>query len=66
MEDEAIDSIEFGVTSGFDKEQRYMYTLPILENNPCYKNLHNDPRFKEILEQARKTHNQNMKRYGGL
>jgi len=66
MKDKAIESIEFGVTSGFDLEKRYMYTFPILENNPCYKNLHNDPRFIEILKQARKTHNQNMKRYGGL
>ncbi len=66
MKDKAIESIEFGVTNGFDLEQRYMYTLPILESNPCYKNLHNDPRFMEILKQARKTHNQNMKRYGGL
>ena len=66
MKDKAIESIDFGVTSGFDLEQRYMYTLSILEGNPCYKNLYNDPRFIEILKQARETHNQNMKRYGGL
>jgi len=66
MKDKAIESIEFGVTGGFDLEQRYMYTFPILESNPCYKNLHNDPRFMEILKHARTTHNQNMKRYGGL
>ncbi|HZX11369.1 MAG TPA: protein kinase [Acidobacteriota bacterium] len=64
--DEAIDNILFGIENGFKMEQAYLYSFPILSNNPCYDNLRDDPRFIEILEQQKKEYNKNMKKYGDL
>jgi serine/threonine protein kinase/tetratricopeptide (TPR) repeat protein len=49
MQDEAIENIERGIEIGFKEEARYLYSYLILQNNPCYQGLHNDPRFIKIL-----------------
>ncbi len=66
MRDEAVDNIKLGIAFGFQTEQRYLYSFPILHDNPGYNNLHSDPRFIEILEQTKKTYHQIRKRYSDL
>jgi len=66
MKDEAIDNILFGIENGFQKNQQYMYSFPILDRHPCYDNIRKNPRVVEILEQQRERYHQNMKKYGDL
>ncbi len=66
LKDEAIKYIEEGIETGFEKVSEYMYSYPYLKNNPCYKNLHDDPRFKEILKKEKKKHDEKLNKYGSL
>ncbi|MGM0467071.1 MAG: tetratricopeptide repeat protein, partial [Acidobacteriota bacterium] len=66
MKDEAIDNIRYGIEYGFQKNQSYLYPFPLLQSNPCFDNLREDPRFIEISEQQKKRHKQYMKKYSDL
>jgi len=66
MKDEAIDNILYGIEHGLQKSQSYLYSFPILNSNPCYDNLRDDPRFIEILKKQKKIYKRYMRRYGDL
>jgi TolB-like protein/tetratricopeptide (TPR) repeat protein len=66
LEDEAIKYIEEGIEAGFERVSEYMYSYPYLKNNPCYKNLRNDPRFKGILKKEKKKYDEKLNKYGSL
>jgi len=66
MKDKAIDNIEMGITKGFEETGDYMYSYPSLINNPCYDNLRDDPRFKEIVRRQKRKYEENLKKYGKL
>lgn len=66
MKDEAIENINIGIEEGFKKIKEYMYSYPYLKNNPCYDNLRDDPRFKEIVRRQKKEYDEKLKKYGGL
>jgi TolB-like protein/Tfp pilus assembly protein PilF len=66
MKDEAIENINIGIEEGFKKIQQYMYSYPYLKNNPCYDNLRDDPRFKEIERRQKKEYDEKLKKYRGL
>jgi len=64
MKDEAIENIKKGIDIGFRESQEYLYTYLFLKNNPSYKNLEDDPRFKEIVKNEKKKYDERLKRYG--
>ncbi|MCK4859326.1 MAG: tetratricopeptide repeat protein, partial [Candidatus Omnitrophica bacterium] len=64
MRDEAIENIKKGIDTGFREAQEYLYTYLVLKNNPFYESLHDDPRFKEIVEREKKKYDERLKRYG--
>ena len=66
MKDESINNIEEGINIGFEKTGDYMYSYPSLINNPCYDNLRDDPRFKEIVRRQKKEYDKKLKKYGRL
>ncbi len=66
MKDEAIRNIKEGIDTGFEKAQTYLYLYPFLINNHCYDGLRGDPRFQEILEKQKKTHEERKRKYGDL
>jgi eukaryotic-like serine/threonine-protein kinase len=58
MKDEAIDLMQKSISEGA------FYPYLSLINNPYYDNLRNDPRFKKIVTQAKKTHDEFERKYG--
>jgi tetratricopeptide (TPR) repeat protein len=64
MKDEAIENIKIGIDTGFRESQEYLYTYLFLKNNPSYKSLEDDPRFKEILGREKKIYEERLKKYG--
>jgi serine/threonine protein kinase len=66
MKDEAIDNINKGIEEGFKNMRDYLYSYLFLKSNPCYDNLRDDPRFKEIIKRENKRYIENSKKYGGL
>lgn len=63
MKDEAIQSIEEGISEGFEKIQDYLYSYPILIHNPFYSNLRDDSRFKEISKREKKKYEEKLRKY---
>jgi adenylate cyclase len=63
---DAVENIEIGIEVGFESEQQYLYSYPILQKNPCYDSLRDNPRFEEILKREKKKYNQRLKKYGNL
>jgi serine/threonine protein kinase len=66
MKDEAINNINKGIEEGFKNMREYLYSYPFLKSNPCYDNLRDDPRFKEIVKRENKRYIENLKKYGRL
>jgi serine/threonine-protein kinase len=66
MKDEAIDNINKGIEEGFANVREYLYAYPFLKSNPCYDNLRDEPRFKEIVKRENKRYIENLKKYGRL
>lgn len=66
MKDQAINNIKEGINKGFGETGNYLYSYPLLINNPCYDNLRDDPRFMEILKREKKKYSEKLKKYGGL
>jgi len=64
MKDKAIENIKIGIDTGFRELKEYRYTYLVLINNPFYENLHDDPRFKEIVDREKKKYDERLKRYG--
>ncbi len=64
MQDDAIENIKIGIEIGLKEEARCMYCYPFLQNHPCYRNLHNDPRFTEILKEEKDKAERRLQRYG--
>ena len=64
MKDEAIENIKKGIDIGFRELQEYLYTYLVLKNNPFYENLHEDSRFKDIVEREKKKYDERLKRFG--
>jgi len=58
MNDEAIQSLKKAMSEG------KFYPYLKLIHNPFYNNLPSDPRFEQIVTQAKKTHEELSKRYG--
>jgi TolB-like protein/Tfp pilus assembly protein PilF len=66
MEDEAIQNIKEGISRGFSDFHSYLYSYPILMNNPCYDNLRDDERFQEILKKEKERYEENQIKYKDL
>ena len=64
MKDKAIENIKIGIDTGFRELKEYRYTYLVLINNPFYESLHDDPRFKEIVDREKKKYDERLKRYG--
>ena len=66
MKDEAIQNIYEGIEKGYHEVKEEMYVYPYLTSNPLFDVLGDDPRFKEILAQAKKNYEEKVKKYGSL
>jgi len=66
MKDEAIENIKMGIDVGFEKYKEYIYCYYDLITNSCYDGLRGDQRFKEILKQQKKKHEERLEKYGDL
>lgn len=66
MTDEAIQNIKEGISWGFSGVHEYLYSYPILENNSCYDNLRDDPRFQEILKKEKEKYEKKLNKYKDL
>jgi TolB-like protein/Tfp pilus assembly protein PilF len=64
MKDKAIENIKKGIDTGFRDRKEYYYTYLVLINNPFYESLHDDPRFKEIVEREKKKYDERLEKYG--
>ena len=64
MKDKAIENIKIGIDTGFRELKEYRYTYLVLINNPFYESLHDDPRFKEIVDREKKKYDERLKRHG--
>ncbi|NIO47907.1 MAG: protein kinase [Candidatus Aminicenantes bacterium] len=64
MKDKAIENIKIGIDTGFRELKEYRYTYQVLINNPFYESLHDDPRFKEIVDREKKKYDERLERYG--
>jgi serine/threonine-protein kinase len=64
MKDKAIEYIEQAIEMGFRDNKEYLYTYLVLKNNPFYKNLHGDPRFKEIIKKEKGKYEARVKQCG--
>jgi adenylate cyclase len=60
MKDEAIELMQKSISEGT------FYPYLSLINNPYYENLRDDPRFKKIVAQAKKTHDEFERKYGNF
>ena len=61
MKDEAIKNIRLGIDVGFEEFQHYLYSYLLLEKNPCFDNLRDDPRFIKILNERKAIHDQRLR-----
>jgi serine/threonine protein kinase/Tfp pilus assembly protein PilF len=66
LKEKAITYINEGIAKGFEYRLMYLYSYPYLINNPCYDNLHDDPRFQEIVNQEKEKYETKVKKYGDL
>jgi len=66
MKDEAIRYIKEGIERGFHEAQDYLYSYPVLINNPFYDHLRGDPRFQEIVRIEKKRYEEKLEKYGDL
>lgn len=66
MKEEAIEDMKMGIDVGFEKYKEYIYCYYDLLTNSCYDSLHDDQRFKEILKQQKKKHEERLEKYGDL
>jgi len=66
MKYEAIKYINEGINTGFQRRGQYLYSYPSLINNPCYDNLRDDPRFKEIVKREKNKYKEKLKKYDRL
>ena len=64
MKEEAIKNINEGIERGFKEGNQYLYSYPFLISNPCYDNLRDDPRFKEIVKREKKKYANKLKKFG--
>jgi serine/threonine protein kinase/tetratricopeptide (TPR) repeat protein len=62
MRDESIQNIQLGIDVGFEEVQHYLYSYLLLENNPCFDNLKDDPRFIKILAERKEVHDRRIKK----
>ena len=62
MRDEAIQNIQLGIDIGFEELQHYLYSYLLLEKNPCFDNLRDDPRFVKILNKRKDVYDQRLKK----
>ncbi len=58
MKDEAIQAMQKDISEGIP------YPYLSLIHAPVYRNLRDDPRFKQIVAQAKRTHEEFLKKYG--
>jgi hypothetical protein len=66
MKDVAIQNIRLGIDVGFEEVQHYLYSYLMLEKNPCFDNLRDDPGFKRILYERKRIHDQRLREVRGL
>ena len=64
--DEAIKNIQLVIEEGFLKLQTYSYTYQVLINNPFFKNLRDDPRFQNIVNDEKEKHQERQKKYSNI
>jgi len=62
MKEEAVSGILQGIEDGFKKEQRYIYTYPLLNKHPTYRLLRGDPRFERILKEQKERYKERLKK----
>ncbi|MGQ9471011.1 MAG: tetratricopeptide repeat protein [Candidatus Aminicenantales bacterium] len=60
MKDEAVKAIQKDISEGI------AYPYLSLIHDPRYKNLRDDPRFKQIVAKAKKTHEEFLNKYGSF
>jgi len=64
--EEALECIKDGIASGFEEIKTYLYTYLYLANNPFYKDLKDEPQFKEILMHAKSEYEKRRSKYKDL
>ena len=60
MTDEAINAMQQRIKEGYDYRYLYLVTLPYFDN------LRNDPRFKEMVKEAKIRHEEYLRKFGTL
>jgi tetratricopeptide (TPR) repeat protein/predicted Ser/Thr protein kinase len=65
MKEEALANIQKGVEAGFVGGM-YFYSYPSLIENPWYKGLREDPRFKELLKRQKELYEKDLKPFERL
>lgn len=63
---EALVQMEYGYKNGFDLIKDYQYSFLYLERNPLLVLLRDNPRFKDLLERARKDYDRWIRLCGDL
>ena len=63
MKDEAIKYINEGIEKGFESEQTYLYSYPILVDCPFYDDLRDDPLFQEIVKIEKEKYEYKLKKW---
>jgi serine/threonine protein kinase/Flp pilus assembly protein TadD len=66
MKREAIRNIEEGIEHGFEARGYYLYSYPILAENPVFKALKKEPGFQEILRREKAKHEEKLKNFAKL
>ena len=59
-------NINDGIEKGFQEIFAYLYSYPVLFNNPFYDNLRDDPRFQDIIKREKKKYDEKSEKYGGF
>ena len=63
MKDKAIDIIQDGIENGFAHIFDYLYSYLFLISNPYFDVLREEPRFIDIIRQAKITYEERLNKY---
>ena len=66
LHNEAIEDIRNGIQMGFQASKEYLYGYDYLDSNPFFDGLKQDPRFQEIIRQAKKRYDRMLIEYRQL
>lgn len=66
LKDDAVKNIQLVIEEGFLELKTFPYTYQVLMNNPFFESLHDDARFKEIVNEEKKKHQDRQKKYSNI